>query len=74
MLVLTRKTGESLMIGDEIEIKVIEIAGDKVKIGIEAPDAVRILRKELLQTISSNQQAAQAAPEELIKFLKGFGW
>ena len=62
------------MIGDGIEVKVVEIMGDKVRIGIEAPDTVRILRKELSQTISANREAAHAAaPEELMKLLKNLG-
>ncbi|MFR0880897.1 MAG: carbon storage regulator CsrA [Oscillospiraceae bacterium] len=51
MLILSRKSGESLMINEEIEIKIIEVNGDKVKIGIDAPKNVKILRKELSQTM-----------------------
>jgi carbon storage regulator len=59
MLVLTRRTGESLMIGDEIEISIIEVQGDKARIGITAPKEIRILRKELLDEVrSTNAQAA----------------
>lgn len=57
MLVLTRKPGESLMIGDNIEVKIIDASGEQVKVGISAPNKVRILRKELFQTIEENQQA-----------------
>lgn len=57
MLVLTRKPGESLMIGDNIEIKIIDASGEQVRIGISAPGDVKILRKELFQTIEENQQA-----------------
>lgn len=58
MLVLSRKSGESFIINDEIIIKVTEISGDKVKIGIEAPQHYRILREEICQTVESNKQAA----------------
>ena len=62
MLILSRKVGESFLIGDGIEIKVTEISGDRVKIGIEAPKDCTIIRKELQQTVESNHRAA-AAPQ-----------
>lgn len=58
MLVLSRKAGEALNINGEVEIKIVEISSDKVKIGINAPDNVRILRSELLQTMNENKDAA----------------
>lgn len=58
MLILSRKPGESIHINDEIEIKIIDTNGDKVKIGIDAPMNARILRGELRQTIASNKTAA----------------
>lgn len=58
MLILSRKPGESIYINDEIEIKIIDTNGDKVKIGIDAPINVRVLRGELQQTIASNKNAA----------------
>jgi carbon storage regulator len=47
MLVLTRKTNQSIMIGDEIEISVLSVAGDKVRIGIDAPREIAVFRKEV---------------------------
>ena len=47
MLVLTRKGNQSIMIGDDIEISVLAIMGEKVRIGIEAPRAVPVFRKEV---------------------------
>ena len=47
MLVLTRKSNESIMIGDEIEISVLAITGEKVRIGIEAPRSVPVFRREV---------------------------
>jgi carbon storage regulator len=47
VLVLTRKSSQSIMIGDDIEVSVLAITGDKVRIGIEAPRAVPILRREI---------------------------
>ena len=59
MLVLTRKAGESIVIGDNIEITVIETKGDQIKLGIKAPKEVEIHRKELYEAIQqANQQAA----------------
>ncbi len=51
MLVLTRKAGESIIIGDNIEITVIETKGDQIKLGIKAPKDVDIHRKEIYETI-----------------------
>lgn len=58
MLILTRKSGQSFMIGDDIKITLTEISGDKVKVGIEAPQRLRVLREELCRTMESNRQAA----------------
>lgn len=70
MLILSRKCGESLLINGDIEIKVTEISGDKVKIGIEAPQDYIILRKELRLTVESNKQAAhKAMTRELLDFI-----
>ena len=60
MLVLARKPGGSLVIGDGIEIKIIDVTGEKVRIGILAPGDVKVLRKELVQTIEENQQAVRS--------------
>ena len=60
MLVLTRKTNQSIMIGDDIEVSVLAIMGEKVRIGIEAPRSVPVFRKEVYLEI--RQDAAK--PEE----------
>ena len=66
MLILSRKAGEynkeSLILDGGIEIKITEIYGDKVRVGIAAPADVRVYRKELYATIQENQSAAQHAP------------
>lgn len=70
MLVLTRKPGEKIMIGDDIVITVMEGRGDGVRIGIEAPRGVSIQRSEVVEAIAAaNIAAAQAGPEaeELLK-------
>ena len=46
MLVLTRKTEESILIGDDIEVRVLRVSGDRVRIGIEAPREIKVFRKE----------------------------
>lgn len=61
MLVLSRRKGESLLIGEHIILTVLEVQSDKVKIGIEAPRDISVLRKELFDLISSeNVQASKA--------------
>jgi len=60
MLVLTRKTGEGIMIGDSITIKIVEFKGGGVRIGIEAPDNVKIYRQEVYErTRQENIEAAR---------------
>jgi carbon storage regulator len=61
MLVLTRKSNQSIMIGDEIEISVLAIMGEKVRIGIEAPRSIPVFRKEVYLDIK--QGPAESAEE-----------
>lgn len=64
MLVLNRKKGESIIIGDKIEIQIIDIQGDNIKLGIEAPKEISILRKELYEEIiTTNREASQNLSE-----------
>lgn len=59
MLALSRKMNESIMLGNDIEVTILEIKGDQVKIGVSAPKSVPIYRKELyLQIQQSNKEAA----------------
>lgn len=61
MLILTRKSGEVIRIGEEIVVRVLEVRGQQVRIGIEAPPAVRIYREEIYRAIErENRQAATA--------------
>ena len=71
MLALSRKVNESIIIGNDVELTVLEVKGDQVKIGISAPKSVPIYRKEIyLQIKDSNKEAAEAvASEEAIKKL-----
>lgn len=61
MLVVSRKTSESILIGDDIEVVVTEIGSERVKIGISAPRGVPITRGELLETRRLNREASAAS-------------
>lgn len=62
MLALARKVNESIVINDDVEVTVLEIKGDQVKIGINAPKSVPIYRKELyLQIQKANEEAVNSA-------------
>lgn len=65
MLVLSRQRDETIMIGDEIEITVVDIRGDKVRLGITAPTTIAVHRKEVYEAIKrENEQASRlAAPD-----------
>lgn len=58
MLVLSRKTNETIKIGDDIELRILEVKGETVRLGIEAPKSVEILRGELVQSISETNAEA----------------
>jgi carbon storage regulator len=66
MLVLSRQRDETIMIGDEIEISIVDIRGDKVRLGITAPSKIAVHRKEVYQAIrAENEQAAQIQGNDL---------
>ena len=65
MLVLTRKANQSIMIGDEIEISVLAIMGEKVRIGIEAPRDVPVFRKEVYVEIQQGRSETDDEDEEV---------
>jgi carbon storage regulator len=66
MLILARRIGESIMIGDQVEISVVDIKGDQVKLGINAPPQVKVYRREVYAAIQEeNRAAAAAAPKNL---------
>lgn len=69
MLVLARKTGQSIVVGDNIIITVIEIRGDQVRLGILAPRSIPVHRKELLDQVKAQNIEAAAAGEESRKSL-----
>jgi carbon storage regulator len=61
LLILTRKTGEGLFIGDDIRVTILEIRGKQIRLGIEAPTAVVVLREEIYRRVQEeNLQAAGA--------------
>ena len=64
MLVLSRRTGESVVIGDDVVITVLEVRGDVVRIGIDAPRSVAVHRAELLEQLeTSNREAASPSDD-----------
>lgn len=66
MLVLSRQRDETIMIGDEIEITVVDIRGDKVRLGINAPKQVQVHRKEVYEAIKrENAEASRVRIEDL---------
>lgn len=68
MLVLSRQRDETIMIGDDIEITIVDIRGDKVRIGITAPTEIPVHRKEVYDAIKrENLSAAGMKPEDLAK-------
>lgn len=70
MLIITRKKGQSLMIGDDIEITVSKIEDGSVKLGINAPKNVNILRKELIEEIKKENQKAMTINIDVLKKIK----
>ncbi|MEA2196921.1 MAG: carbon storage regulator [Solirubrobacteraceae bacterium] len=72
MLVLTRKSNQSIMIGDDIEVTVLAIMGEKVRIGIQAPRDIPVFRKEVYLEIQQEQDGSgKAAREEVDAALQG---
>ena len=62
MLVLTRKTGQSIMIGDDIEVSVLAVSRDKIRIGITAPKEVPVFRKEVWISIKEGEEGEEGEP------------
>ena len=66
MLVLSRQRDETIIIGDNIEITVVDIRGDKVRLGVSAPKEISVHRKEVYDAIRrENREAAQVKPEDI---------
>ena len=73
MLILQRKAGESLVIGDDITVRVVSVDGTRVRLAIDAPGDTPILRSELITARAANRDSAkeEAAPTELLGLLGG---
>lgn len=66
MLVLSRQRDETIMIGDDVEITIVDIRGDKVRLGITAPRSIQVHRKEVYDAIKrENQQASRLKPSDV---------
>ncbi|MBI4504267.1 MAG: carbon storage regulator CsrA [Chloroflexi bacterium] len=73
MLVLTRKIDQAIVIGEDIVVRVLDVSGDRVKLGIAAPAGVLIMRQELCEEIrQANLEAATASPHDLRAILPKF--
>ena len=71
MLVLSRKIGQSIIIGNNVRIKIVEIRGQQVRLGVEAPDDVAIVREEIHNEIADvNRGAVEAPPAEVEKIAR----
>ena len=71
MLIITRRPGEKIMLGDDVVIQVMEIVGNSVRIGIEAPRAIPVYREEIWESVrAENQAAASVDPEALPAAIK----
>ncbi|GHT93175.1 carbon storage regulator [Spirochaetia bacterium] len=63
MLILSRKVDEKIMIGDDVSVTIIEVRGDQVRIGVDAPKNVKVFRKEVFDAIrAENKAAAESKP------------
>jgi carbon storage regulator len=71
MLILNRKQGESLIIDDKIEIKILEVSEGKIKIGIEAPKSVKVFRKEVYEEIRAENKKASTISLDSFSKLQG---
>ena len=65
MLILSRKINEKIMIGDNIAVSIIEIRGDQVRIGIDAPKTVKVFRQEIFDAIKAENRAASLSASKI---------
>lgn len=72
MLVVTRKTEESVIIAENIEVTILDVSKDRVKIGITAPKDIRIIRNELLDTQEINEDSSKVPTRETLESLFKF--
>ena len=65
MLIITRRPGEKVMVGDDVVIEVIEVSGSSVRIGIDAPKAIPVYREELWRAVKDENEAAAKSKADL---------
>ncbi len=66
MLIITRRAGEKLMIGEDVVVEIMEIVGNQVRVGIQAPQSIRVYREEIWMAVKEeNRAAATDAPQAL---------
>lgn len=66
MLIITRRAGEKLMIGEDVVVEIMEIVGNQVRVGIQAPQSIRVYREEIWMAVKEdNRAAATDAPPAL---------
>ena len=65
MLALSRKKGEAIVINNDIEITILEVKGEQVKIGVEAPKEVKVFRQEVFNAIQNENRAAAVSPDTI---------
>lgn len=70
MLVLSRKKDESIMIGDQIEIKILAVEGEQIKLGIVAPKTVKVHRSEVFEAIQAQNKEALSSSTSFLDQLK----
>ena len=69
MLVLTRRTGESIHIGDDVVVTVLDVRNDQVRIGIQAPRSVKVQREELVRQVREDNTAAAASAQRAARLV-----
>jgi len=69
MLVLSRRAGESVVVGDDVTVTILEVRGDVVRVGIDAPRSVKVHRAELLEELAASNQQAASPDQEAVASL-----
>jgi carbon storage regulator len=71
MLVLTRRPGQSILVGEYVQLMIVRIEGDRVVVGIDAPRDVRVVRTELLRDLEAENRASSAARDRIRALIAG---